>query len=117
MTAERAGDFRQRFEFRTHRAGRPLVEKPPGPGRADVLPEPLKVLPQQVRPDAPQVVLQELGELDRLLVGEMRRLLEQAPATLGQCAIREPHLLVRTLRGQASGFLNQETGNGECSAG
>lgn len=64
----------------SHRTRAPAVEERAGPRRADVVPEGLEVLLEEVGPHGSQVVLQRLGELDLLALGQVLRALEQAVA-------------------------------------
>jgi len=82
MTPQAPGNLLHRDDPAAHGAGAPSVEELHRPLGARVLPEPLEVLAEQMSPDALEVVLQDLLEPDFLMVREVLRSLEQAPAGL-----------------------------------
>jgi hypothetical protein len=79
MTPQASGDILHRASPAAPGAGATGIEKLHGPLGARVLPEPLKVLVEQMSPDTLQVVLQDLLEPDLLMLREVLRSLEQAP--------------------------------------
>ncbi len=62
----------------------PRLEELARPCRASIFPGPPELLAEQMGPDALEVVLQELGELGGLVVGEVLGPLEQARAATGE---------------------------------
>ena len=77
MTPQALGHLLHRREAAPHRAGAPRVKESPGPRRTHVVPELLEQLAEKVSPDALEVVLEELLELDLLVVGEIFRRLSR----------------------------------------
>ena len=61
MVAQGLGDLFHGLNPRSHRAETPLVKELRGPAWADVLPESLKVLAQQMTANRLQVVLEQFG--------------------------------------------------------
>jgi hypothetical protein len=80
MTPQHAGDSLHRLNLRAHRACAPLIEEPPCPIGRGVAPKELEVLLEQVAPDRPQIVSQQLGQADLLLLAQVLRASEQQPA-------------------------------------
>src|SRR5882724_9595421 len=65
MAAEHAGDLLHGLDPGPQGARAPAVQEPPGPGGGHVGPEELKVFPQEVAADRPQVVAEQLGDVAR----------------------------------------------------
>ncbi len=72
------------LDTRSHHLRAPAVQKLPGPGRRDVFPEQLKLLLEQIRPNSLEVVLEQVGELLVLAIGEILRVLQQGPTAVLQ---------------------------------
>jgi hypothetical protein len=87
MTPQAPGDFLHRPKATTEGSGAPRLKELPYPCRGGVVSVPLELLTEQVDPDAIEVVLQQLGKPRGLVVSEVLRPLEQAPARLGQCRL------------------------------
>jgi hypothetical protein len=84
MTPQAPGDLLHRADPAPHGAEAPGVEELHRPLWARVPPEPHEVLAEQMRPDALEVVRQDLLELDLLMLREVLRSRGQAPPSLGQ---------------------------------
>ena len=68
MFTQAPGNLLHRLDLALHRASTPLIEEPYGPTQAGVLPEPLKILSQEMAANALEVVLQQFGQFHRLLL-------------------------------------------------
>src|SRR5271157_5183211 len=101
MFTQRSDDLLHRFDLAPHRADTPLIQELYGPARTAVLPKPLEVLPQQMAANALEIVLQEFGQLHRLLFRAVLGTFQQAPAGMLQ------HRLVAVLR-QSPGLLSPD---------
>jgi hypothetical protein len=60
MTPQALGDLLHRREAAPHSSGTPAVKEPLSPSRVRVAPEPLEQFPEQMSPDALEVVLKKL---------------------------------------------------------
>ena len=80
MTPQAFGDLLHRRKPTAEGFGAPRLKKLLRPSRGRVVPEPLKLLAEQMRPDALEVVLEKLGEPRSLVVREVLGPLEQAPS-------------------------------------
>ncbi len=80
MTSQYACHVLHRIDARTHRTRTPLIEKLPGPPSALVLPEKLKFLFEQVRPNRSQIVLYHMGQIFHPANLTVRRALQKQPA-------------------------------------
>jgi len=75
-----------RFEPGTHGSGAPRIKELARPGGVEVLPEALEVLFEQVGPDRLEVAFEQILQPVHLLVGEILRSFQQAPAA--SCQLR-----------------------------
>ena len=66
------------FEPGAHGSGAPFLQVPLGPVRAPVVPEELEAVVEQISPHALQVVLQDIGRLGSLPVGQVLLILPEA---------------------------------------
>jgi hypothetical protein len=92
MAAQSPGHLFHRINLRTHRTRAPFVQKLSSPRRTPILPEPLKVFPHQIRPDAAKIVLQQFLQLHRLVVCQILATLQpstgkQARTTVWDVAV------------------------------
>ena len=71
MLAKTASNLLHGLDLAPHGSDAPLLEEFHGPARGGVFPKLLEILPQQVAPDTLKIVLEQLGQLDRLPVGEV----------------------------------------------
>jgi len=97
--------FFHRFEPGAHGPCAPLIEEFSCPSGEDVLPETLKILLEQVRPDRFQVTFEQIAQPVHLVVGQIFRSFQQAPAASGQ------HGLL-PLSSEFLGFLGSDLING-----
>ena len=84
VSAQHLGHLFHRWETGAHGPGTPVVEELARPGRRVILPEPLKILFEQVGPDRLEVAGEQILQSIHLVVGEVLRPLQQAPAAPGQ---------------------------------
>lgn len=84
VITEHFGYFLHGLQPGPHSAFAPVVQELACPARDGILPEPLEVLLQDIRPYGLQVAAQQIDKFIDLLVGEVGGTLQQAPAAMGQ---------------------------------
>lgn len=84
MNTQHLDDFFDRLELRAHGPSTPVVQKSPCPDRILIAPEGAEIFLAQICPDGLVANSQQLLKVDHLLVRQIFRALEKAPATAGQ---------------------------------
>ena len=84
MGAQHAGHFLDRFDAGAQGAVIPPLQEPSRPQNSLAGPEELKIFLEQIGADGPEVVTQQIRQLDFLLGGQMLGSFQQAPSAMGQ---------------------------------
>lgn len=84
VSPQHLGHLLHRLEPGAHGSRAPLIEKQAGPTRAAVEPETLKILFEQVGPNAFEVAGQQVFKFDHLAIDQIFLTFQQAPVVFGQ---------------------------------